>query len=265
MTPLGLLNAIVPKDSSSRRIARDITYGTHPRQRLDLYAPRRMTGPAPVMIFILGGGWHSGNRADYGFAGRALAALGFLTIVPDYRVVPEVHYPAFVEDAGMVANWAIAHATEHGGDASRMLLSGHSAGAYNAVTLALDPERFGAPALRGRIKGVAGLSGPYDFYPFDVRESIDAFGQAENPEMSQPVNLVTPDAPPMFLAHGDKDTLVGKHNTRNLAQRLRVAGVAVTEIHDPELGHAGTLLNMMGPFRRRSEIWGKLAGFLRAC
>jgi acetyl esterase/lipase len=79
------------------------------------------------------------------------------------------------------------------------------------------------------------------------------------------VNLVTPDAPPTFLAHGERDRICGPYNTRNLARKLREAGVPVTEVHDRDFAHAGPLLNMMVPLRFRSAIWGKLAGFLRAC
>jgi acetyl esterase/lipase len=181
MTPLGLLNAIVPKDRSSHRVASNVAYGPHHRHRLDVYAPRHIDRPLPVMVFILGGGWSSGDRREYSFAGRALASLGFVTVVPDFRVVPEVRYPTFIEDCGVAAKWAIAHARDHGGDSSRFVFSGHSAGAYNASMLALAPERFGVPEFRGKVIGFAGLSGPYDFYPFDVKESMDAFAGADDP------------------------------------------------------------------------------------
>lgn len=265
MTPLGWLNAIMPKDPGSRRVGRGLRYGPHERHRFDLYAPERGGQPRGVIIFILGGGWHSGNCSDYEFAGRALAGRGFLTMVPEYRNVPEVHFPAFVEDCGLAGTWAMEHAAEYGGDPSRFVLGGHSAGAYNAAMLGLDPARFGAPRLAGRVRGIVGLSGPYDFYPFDVKESIDAFARAEDPESTQPVNLVTPGAPPMFLAHGDRDRICGPYNTINLAAKLREAGVPVTELHEPRFAHAGPLLTMMPLLRFRSTIWPKLAAFLSAC
>ena len=106
----------------------------------------------------------------------------FVVAIADYRVFPEVRFPGFMEDLGHAASWLVAEAHRFGGDAGRVLLMGHSAGAYNAVMLGLDPARFGAPELSGRISGVVGLSGPYDFYPFDVKESIDAFGRSPEPE-----------------------------------------------------------------------------------
>ena len=260
---LGWLDLLVPNDAGSRQIASDLAYGPDPRHRLDLFAPKRANGPLPVMVFVYGGGWHEGTRADYHFAGRAFAALGFLTAVIDYRLVPDVHFPAFVEDCGCAATWLQAHAAAYGGDRHRVYLSGHSAGAYNAVTLALDPARFGAPGLVGRIEAVVGLSGPYDFFPFDVRESRDAFANYPEPKQTQPVELVTAAAPPMLLVHGNSDTVVGLYNSVHLAERLRNAGVSVEERHYPKMGHPHTVLALMRPFR---PIWPEhrdIAAFLK--
>ena len=262
-TLLGWLDALVPKDRSSRRIATDLRFGPDPKHSLDLYAPRRPGGPLPLLIFVHGGGWDSGDRREYGFAGRALAALGFLVAIADYRVFPEVVFPAFVEDLGHAATWLVAHASEYGGDPARLFLVGHSAGAYNAVTFALQPARFGGAALAGRIDSVVGLSGPYDFYPFDVKQSIDAFGTYPEPLTTQPVNLVTPQAPPMLLAHGVKDTTVGDYHTVRLAAKLRQFGVPVVERHYPNLMHAPVVLSLTTVLRRSLPVYADVAGFLR--
>lgn len=260
---LGWLDALVPKDRASRRIARDIRFGPDPKHVLDLYAPRRSTGPLPLLVFVHGGGWDSGDRREYSFVGRALAALGFLVACADYRVFPEVVFPAFVDDLGLAAKWFVAHATEHGGDPERLILVGHSAGAYNAMMLALQPERFGAAGLRGRIKGLVGLSGPYDFYPFDVKQSIDAFGTYPDPLSTQPINLVTPEAPPMLLAHGVRDTTVGDYHTVRLAAKLRDNGVPVVERHYPRLGHAPVILALTTVLRRVLPVYADVAAFLQ--
>ena len=263
-SPLGWLDFLVPKDRSSRRIASNIAFGPNPRHRLDLYGPKRQSGPVPLLLFVYGGGWDSGDRTEYSFAGRALAALGFLVAIADYRVFPEVIFPSFIEDLAGAANWLLANGAEHGGDPGRVFLAGHSAGAYNAVMLALQPARFGAPGLAGKIEAVVGLSGPYDFYPYDVKQSIDAFGPYEDPLSTQPVNLVTPDAPPMLLAQGERDTTVGDYHTVRLAGILRGAGVAVVERHYPTLGHPQTVLGLMRPFRRLLPVWADVEAFLGA-
>jgi acetyl esterase/lipase len=263
LSPLTLFDALVPKDRSSRRVASGLRFGPNPRHRLDLYAPRRHNGALPLLIFVHGGGWDSGDRRDYSFAGRALAALGLLVAVADYRVFPEVEFPAFVEDLAVAANWLVASAAAHGGDPARLFLAGHSAGAYNAVTFALDPARFGAPGLARRIAGVVGLSGPYDFYPFDVKQSIDAFGTCAEPLTTQPVNLVTAAAPPMLLAHGMRDRTVGDYHTVRLAAKLRAAGVPVVERHYPRLAHAALVLGLSVPLRRLRPVYRDVADFLR--
>jgi len=261
-TPLGWLDALVPKDAASRRIAADIRFGPDPKHQLDLYAPRHSPGPLPLLIFVHGGGWDSGDRREYSFAGRALAALGFLVAIADYRVFPEVVFPAFVEDLGHAATWLRAHATDHGGDPERLFLIGHSAGAYNAVIFALQPERFGGASVAGRIKGIVGLSGPYDFYPFDVKQSIDAFGTYPDPLSTQPINLVTAAAPPMLLAHGVKDTTVGDYHTVRLSAKLRAAGVTVVERHYPQLKHAPVILGLTTVLRPFLPVYGDVRDFL---
>ncbi len=260
LSPLSLFDALVPKDGASRQVAAGLAFGAHPRQRLDLYAPVRPAGPLPLLVFHYGGGWEGGDRRQYHFAGRALAALGYLVAVPDYRVHPEVHFPVFVEDLGAAAQWLTAHAAGYGGNPGRLVLAGHSSGAYNAVTLGLEPQRFG---FEGRVAAVVGLAGPYDFYPFDVTQSINAFGHVPDPERSQPVNLVTPGAPPMLLAHGVRDRVVGDYHTVRLAKKLRDAGVAVVERHYPVLGHEPLVLGLARPLRRVWPVWADVAGYLR--
>ncbi len=265
--PYSLLSAFdrfVPKDGASRQIAADLAYGPDPRHRLDLYAPRNAgAAPLPLLVFAYGGGWNSGTRSDYHFAGRALAALGFLCAVADYRVHPQVHFPDFVDDLGRAASFVAAEAGRYGGDPERVVLAGHSSGAYNAVMLGLDPARFSAPDLVGRVEAVVGLAGPYDFYPFDVKESIEAFARAPDPERTQPVNLVTSAAPPMALLHGVRDTLVGDYHTVRLAQKLRVAGVPVLERHYPSLRHAELVLGLARPLRSVWPVWRDVADYLR--
>jgi acetyl esterase/lipase len=145
-SPLNLLNGMAPK----RLSARNIPYGPGPRRSLDVYVPARTRGAAPVVVFLYGGSWESGAKEDYRFVGGALAAAGFVTIIPDYRLYPEVVFPAFLDDCAAAFAWASTHARAFGGG-GRIFLMGHSAGAYNAAMLALDPSyivRAGASRRR---------------------------------------------------------------------------------------------------------------------
>lgn len=255
---VGLLNFVSPKDRRSRRLASGLNYGDRPKQQLDVYGPRNAAGPAPIVIYLYGGAWNEGDRRDFAFVGRWLAGLGCLAIVPDYRVLPQIEYPVFLEDCAEAVRWTLQHAAEFGGDPTRLALAGHSAGAYNAVMLALEPVYGVADA----VDAVVGLSGPYDFHPFDVPISIRTFSGAVDPLATQPVNLVSDSAPPMFLASADDDTVVGPQNTVALARRLREQGVEVIERHFPGFTHPSTLLELGSLLTRRSSLAGEVTDFL---
>ena len=194
-SPLTALNTLSPRDPAAKA-GRDIAYGPLPRQKLDVYTPARGATAAPVLVFFYGGSWNSGRRQDYAFAGRALAARGFVTIVPDYRLYPEVRYPAFLQDGAAAIRWAQDHASEYGGDPKRIVLAGHSAGAYNAVMLGMDSEFVTAAGVDPTaIKAVAGLSGPYYFLPLDDPSTIATFGEYPDLPATQPAKYVTAASP----------------------------------------------------------------------
>ena len=260
--PLGSFNALMPKDRASKRVAEGISYGPSDRLRLDVYAPRGAApAPRPVIVFFYGGSWNSGRRQGYGFAARALAAQGFVVVVPDYRLVPEARYPDFLRDCAAAVRWTRRHVREYGGDGERIVLTGHSAGAYNAAMLALDASLLGAD--RAAVRGVAGLAGPYDFLPLDDDSTIAAFGAWPRPSETQPVSHAAPGAPPALLLHGEGDTRVKPRNSRELATRLQAAGSEVGLKLYPGLGHVGILTALAIPFRRRTPVLDDVAAFAR--
>jgi acetyl esterase/lipase len=259
---LSLFNTLTPKDSGSRLVARDVAYGPAARHKLDIYAPRNCEKPVPVVFFVYGGSWMDGDRHNYGFAGRALAALGYVTVIADYRLVPEVEYPGFLDDGVAAFGWVASHIAQYGGDARRIALMGHSAGAYNAVMLALDAAHLQRAGLLDRVRCVVGLSGPYDFFPFDGPISLRTFGAVRDPRATQPINHVTRAAPPMLLGHGDRDRLVYPRNSVALAGRLRNLGVSVSEVHYPGLGHAEPLLALSRPARGMAPVLADVTAFL---
>ncbi len=261
--PLSLFATLAPRDPAARR-ARDVAYGRGPRQRLDVYAPRRREGRAAVAVFFYGGSWDSGRRQDYGWVGQALASRGFLTVIADYGLYPQVRFPGFLEDGARAVRWAQDHAEAFGGDPQRIVLVGHSAGAYNAAMLALDPRYLSAAGVDSRsIRAWAGLSGPYDFLPLTDPVARRTFGEAANPAATQPINFVRSDAPPTFLATGDDDTMVYPRNTVKLAARLRQAGVEVEEQHYRGIDHVRMVLALSRMFRGRAPVLAQMADFLQ--
>lgn len=252
---MGWLDLLLPKDGGVEKRATDLVYGPKARHKLDIYAPRHAGENLPVMVFFYGGGWDSGSKNEYSFAGHAFAAMGYVTVIADYRVYPEVIYPDFLDDCGRVLEWVVRHASEFGGDPKRLIVGGHSAGAYNAVMAAVDPRFYGQRSYHSAIKAVVGISGPYDFYPFDVDVSIRSFGGAGAAEESQPILLDLSEAPPMFLAHGTTDKTVRLRNSEALAVALRNAGRRVEEVQYKGAGHALTLLGLFPWFRWRIAIY----------
>lgn len=251
-SPAGLLNGFSRiAGDSARLVAGGLPFGGDPRLKLDIWAPvGRPAAPLPVIIFFYGGGWASGNRGDYGFVGRAFAARGFLTVIPDYRLVPQVRFPAFVEDCALAVKWVHDHVARYNGDAQRIAVSGHSAGAYNAAMIALDRDFLESievdPAI---IRTAALLSGPYDFFPFTEQRGRDALGRWPRPTETQPISFVRRDAPPMLLMHGSADTLVQPRNSIALAAALTKAGAMAEFKLYPGKSHLDTIKSFSPLFR----------------
>jgi len=261
-SPLLVFNAVIPKDGGVRVAARDVAYGPDHRQQLDVYVPSGpAAGPRPIVVFFYGGSWNSGVKNGYGFVGRALAAKGFVVAIPDYRLVPQVRFPAFLEDGAAAVRWIRGHAAQYGGDPDRVVLAGHSAGAYNAAMLALDRQWLGAD--RAAVRGLIGLAGPYDFLPLDGPVVEAAFGQAPDKPATQPVTFAGAASPPAFLATAGKDTLVRPSNSDSLAGRLRAAGVAVERRDYPQVGHAGLVTALAVPLRGKAAVLEEMTAFAR--
>jgi acetyl esterase/lipase len=222
-----------------RRIAftRSIAYAKGARHTLDVCRPKTATA-APVVVFFYGGGWRSGSKAMYRYVAKALARRGYVAVVPDYRMYPEVRYPDFLDDGARAVRWAKDNAHKFGGDPEKLFLMGHSAGAHIAAMLAIDAswlEKVGLAPSRD-IAGLIGVSGPYDFLPLRDETLKIIFGGADRPQ-TQPINHVTPGAPPALLLTGGNDDVVDAGNSTRLAERLRAAGNDATAIVYPRTGH----------------------------
>ncbi len=242
----------------------NLAYGDLPQQRLDVYVPDKpQSDSLPIVVFWHGGRWESGDKRDYRFVGAALAGLGYVAVLPDYRHYPEVKIEGFMQDAARAASWAVRHAAHYHADPERLYVMGHSSGAHMAALLALDPRYFtavGAPIPA--IAGVIGLSGPYDFLPLEDPDLQDMFGPPDRYVESQPIHFVHADAPPMLLICGEADREVLPKNTRNLAAALRAAGDRVTLILYPKLGHADTVAALSEPARGRAPVLAAIAAFV---
>jgi acetyl esterase/lipase len=254
-----LLNAAAPDD----RVTRDQPYGSHLRQRYDLYQPATVTAETPLIVFFYGGGWESGDRKDYRFVAATLADQGWLVAVPDYRLWPDVSYPVFLEDAAAAVARILADRKTSDADKHRpVFLVGHSAGAWMAVMLGLNPAPLTAAGVNpNRITGIAGLAGPYDFLPWSTERLRTIF--RDGGRETQPIQYARADAPPVLLLHGLSDITVKPGNSERLAARLREQGAPVTLTLYPGVGHAPLIGAMAGPLRFLAPTLTDLSAFIR--
>lgn len=261
-SPLRVLNAHVP--THGLQVSGGLPYGPHPRQRLDVYSPRDAVQARPVVVFFHGGAWRSGSRSHYLFLAEALTSRGFVFVATDYRLHPEVTFPAFVEDAAAAVAWTARHAGEFGGDPRRLFVMGHSAGAHLGALVSLDARYLAAQGLSpAAIAGFIGIAGPYDFLPL-ATERLQRVFPEETRALSQPIDFVSANAPRALLVTGDEDTTVRPGNTRRLAERLRAAGAAVREVSYPGEGHVTIVTRMAAPLRGRGALLDEIERFVRS-
>ena len=268
---LGVLNAAATL--RGHQGPSDIAYGPLERQRLDVYRPGAAiaasdkAGGAPLVIFIYGGSWNRGSRRDYRFAGAALAAQGFTVLVIDYRLYPAVRYPDFLRDCALAVGYGLEHARELGADPRRVFLYGHSAGAYNAAMLALDPRWLHAVGHSPtELAGWIGLAGPYNFLPIVQADVKPVFDWPDTSSDTQPISHVSDLARPLpvFLGAAVHDTLVHpENNSAALAERMKARGTDVTYKTYESVNHGLLVGALAWPLTALAPVLNDTAAFIR--
>ena len=263
LNPTAALNATV--GTQGVEIDHDLAYEPGGRHGMDVYRADAALGARPVVVFLYGGAWQTGKRQDYLFAATALARQGFLVFVPDYRLYPEVQYPAFLDDAAQAVAYVKRAAPSWGGDPSRLFIVAHSAGGYMAEMLALDPQYLARAGMSPRdLAGVVSIAGPADFLPITGEDIKLVFGDHREDPATMPINHVDGRNPPMLLLHGDADETVYPRNSIALAARIRAAGGPVELKEYPGVGHVGIVLGFAPLFRDRSPALADTARFVQA-
>ena len=221
-------------------IQKDVVYhspGGAP-QKLDLFVPKDLKAPAPLLVFIHGGGWRSGKKEDYLVYNIHFAKLGYVTASVEYRLSPADHFPAAVQDVKCAIAWLRAHAKENHIDPDHVAVIGGSAGGH----LALMAGYADAPALEcpdapkgvsTRVQAVVNLYGVADCtapIAIEAKSVVDFIGKpyAEAKELyeaASPLAHLTKDDPPTLTFHGTIDELVPVEQSERLHKKLTELGI----------------------------------------
>lgn len=261
-SPNAILNAFSASDGYKQFPS--ISYGRGLRHTLDVYRPVGARD-APIIVFFYGGSWQRGAKESYRFVAAALARRGVVAVTPDYRIFPEVRFPAFLEDGANAVAWVRENAGYFGGDPDRIVLMGHSAGAHIAAMLAIDGRWLASAGLDPRrdIDALVGLAGPYDFLPIKDATLKTIFGGTARPE-TQPITFVVGGEPRSLLITGPRDRTVDPGNTSRLAERLRAVGSDVQVSTPPTVGHLTIVGALAWPLRFLGPVLRDVADFAGA-
>jgi acetyl esterase/lipase len=260
-SPAMLLNSLlVPNEGYA--VKKDIAYGADPRQKLDIYVPGNLRAPAPVIVFYYGGSWQTGSKDIYKFFGQAFASKGIVTVVADYRLYPQVKFPAFVDDGAKAFKFVHDHIANYGGDPNRLFLAGHSAGAHIAVMLDSNLSYLkAAGADPVWVRGVIGIAGPYDFLPLTDPKLIDLFG-GDRVAATQPITFIDGKRAPMLLVAGTDDKTVSPKNSSRMAKKLQSFGSEADVKFYPGVGHIGIILSLAPGFRGNTTLRDDMTNFV---
>jgi len=271
-TALGFV--YVRADLPEARVLRDLPYvdgpEAHPtKHRLDLFLPLAEGDRAsgwPTVVFVHGGGWNEGDKGltfggedVYGNVGRYLAQRGIGAAVVNYRLLPEVAWPAQVDDVARAVAWVHRHVGGYGGDPEALFLMGHSAGAQLAARVALDPDALGAVAVpAGAVCGVIPVSGAAldltDRESFVLADNFDyyarRFGPRGAPVPKEPpaeplawqrdasvLPFVGAEVPPFLILYAGGESRALQRQSRLLHEALQAAGAPSELVVVPGQSH----------------------------
>jgi acetyl esterase/lipase len=232
-------------------------YGEDAKQRLDLYLPEGEVEAAPVFLFLHGGGFREGDRAQYGFVAEPFAAHGIITAVASYRLTEDGHhYPAQPEDARAAVEWLYRHVAEYGGDREAIYVGGHSAGAILAADIGVDRAWLGERGIpESALRGIAPISGSYDLRG----AGRDYTPSAEAEALASPILHIEAPVPEVVVAVGSTEEKY-LASSRNFVERLEQADVTAELVVAEGQDHRETV-KALG--QERSSIFRTILEMMR--
>lgn len=240
-------------DETGLSVTRDLEYGTDPRHRLDIYAPQDAAA-APVLVFVHGGGFVRGDKADVANIGRYAAQHGLVGVTINYRFAPDNVWPSGAQDLASAIGWLGENLARYGGDPHCLIIAGNSAGAMHVADYAFRPE------LRAEGDGVLGailISPPtVDLSAREIDPARDAlyYGSEGDRAAQSVVNAVPGTDLPVMIAYAEHEPDVIIDQTRLMIEaltrrdsRLPLISSAPGHNHISVVAHIGTADETLGP------------------
>ena len=273
LSALAIVNGITSNGGVG--VSKNILYGDEPNQDLDIYYPKPLAKAMnstidnsaihdsyPMVVFVHGGSWESGNKDEYAFVGQSLAQAGYVTAVINYRKAPEHVYPDYVQDTAQAIAWSYNNAKNLHADPKRLAVVGHSAGAFNAVAAVANEDFLKPYGVKPTdIAAVIGIAGPYS-YDFRKFSSVTAFGASATPETVMPDRHIKGAQPPYLLLTAEKDKVVHVTNTIKMTQALKEVGVRVETGEISGASHATSIGAMAPPLRWVNDVRAQVLSYL---
>jgi len=257
-SPIRLVGVVTPDGSS--RVIKGEAYGVLQRRQLDVYRPKTPKAGTPVVVFFYGGSWKNGSRENYSYVGESLANLGYTVVIPDYRVYPEVRFPAFLEDGALALAWVQDHVPEA---QQGVVIVGHSAGAHIASLLVLDGRYQEAAGVDPElVRGWVGLAGPYAFQPLQWESTRPVFEGLGDADQARPIHFACDRPSHALLLHGDADSAVLPEHSRRMAKALADCNVPVRFEELAGVNHFEIVLGLSSSFQALAPVLEPLVEFL---
>lgn len=223
-------------------VERDVVYCTVDgiALKMDVYYPQAMSRPAPIIVYVHGGSWSSGDKADVqGMADVAeFTGRGYLVASVDYRHAPQYEFPAQIEDVKCAIRFLRANASHFNLDPNRIGAWGHSAGGHLVSLLGTTTADAGFEGdgpyqdQSSRVKAVVDMCGRADLRGMPADKAAAVFGVQSGSvhllEHASPITFVSKDDPPFLILHGDKDDMVPLRASEEFYKRLQAAGIPAT-------------------------------------
>lgn len=212
-----------PTSLAGIKLSENLAYGPDERNKLDLFEPEGKRH-LPVLVFVPGGGFVGGdkhrNEALYANIGAYFARHGLLTVIANYRLAPQHPWPAGAEDVGKVIAWVQANAAAHGGDAGRIFLMGHSAGASHVASYLFDAKLHPEPGAG--VRGAILASGLYEVKPDSPAPNITAYFGNDPSQFARrsPITHVGESKVPLLIAMAEYDPPRLEVQSLDLAARV---------------------------------------------